>query len=255
MNSKPLALLLLLWISFPDLKAQEVFIPYGKITFEKKINVIRSLDNSVVPEEAREKMQKYAISEWEFIFDKNRSLFKPYKNKEQDNNTGIFPFSMDRQTNEIYTDYSKSERLLKRNIMGDDYLLPDTIPHLDWKIMHELRNISGYECRKAIGVIYDSIYVVAFYTDEILLRGGPEGFTGLPGLILGLAIPRYNTTWFATKVEGFTNHQSEIAPPSKGKKIESAKDFKKLIELFTRYDGDKKEKTEETRKKLYGFTL
>ncbi|WP_316811498.1 GLPGLI family protein [Pedobacter heparinus] len=254
MNLKALVLLLL-WIPFPDLKAQEVFITYGKITFEKKINVIRSLGNSTVPEEAKAKMQKYATSEWQFIFDQNSSLFKPEKKEDRDNNTSFFPFSLGRQTNEIYTDYSKNQRILKRNIMDDDYLLSDTIPHLDWKIMHELRNIAGYECRKAIGVIYDSVYVVAFYTDEILLRGGPEGFTGLPGVILGLAIPRYNTTWFATKVESFTNHQSEIVPPSKGKKIETAKDLKKLVELFTRYDVDKKEKTEETRKRLYGFTL
>lgn len=254
MNPKALVLLLL-WIPFSSLKAQEVFIPYGKITFEKKINMIRSLGNSVISEEARAKMQKYATSEWEFIFDRSRSLFKPKKKEEGDHNTSLFPFSLGRQTNEIYTDRSKNQRLLKRNIMGDDYLLADTIPRLDWKIVHELRNIAGYECRKAIGVIYDSVYVVAFYSDEILLRGGPEGFTGLPGMILGLAIPRYNTTWFATKVESFGNYQSEIIPPSKGKKIETAKDLKKLIELFTRYDGNKKEKMEETRKRLYGFTL
>src|SRR5690606_26879032 len=106
-----------------------------------------------------------------------------------------------------------------------------------------------------IGVIYDTIYVVAFYTDEILLRGGPEGFGGLPGTILGLAIPRYNTTWFATKVNGFENHLSEIVPANTGKKVETDKDLNKLIELFTRYDQDKKEKAENAKRKLYGFTL
>lgn len=246
---------LLLCFSFLSLEAQETFIPYGKITFEKKLNVIRSLDNASIPDEAKAKMQKYITSEWEFIFDQNRSLFKPVKKEKDDENQNFFPFALGRQTSEIYTDYSKKQRVLKRNIMGDDYLLTDTIPILDWKIMHDVRNIAGYECRKAIGIIYDSVYVVAFYTDEILLRGGPEGFTGLPGMILGLAIPRYNTTWFATKVEGFTNHQAEIIPASKGKKIETEKDLKKLIELFTRYEPDKKEKAEAAKKRLYGFTL
>jgi GLPGLI family protein len=247
--------LCLLSIQFLPLRAQEIFIPYGKITFEKKINIIRSLDNSSVSEEAKEKIKKYNTSDWELIFDQNSSLFKP-KQKEQDEESRIFfPFSLGKQSNEIYTDYSKNQRVLKRNILGDDYLLTDTIPHLDWKIMHDVRDIAGYECRKAIAVIYDSVYVVAFYTDEILLRGGPEGFTGLPGMILGLAIPRYNTTWFATKIEGFTNHQSEIVPASKGKKIETAQDLKKLVELFTRYEQDKKEKTDEAKKRLYGFTL
>ncbi|WEK20953.1 MAG: GLPGLI family protein [Candidatus Pedobacter colombiensis] len=240
---------------FLDLKAQETFIPYGKITFEKKVNMIRSLENSGLPEEAKEKMQKYSSSNWEFFFDQKKSIYKPTKKEAEDSHAGIFSFWMSKPSNEIYTDYSKNRRILKRTVMDDDYLLTDTIPLVNWKIMHDVRNIAGYDCRKAIGVIYDTVYVVAFYTDEILLPGGPEGFGGLPGTILGLAIPRYNTTWFATKIEGFANHQAEIIPPTKGKKIETDKDLKKLIELFTRYDQQKKEKEEEAKKRLYGFTL
>lgn len=242
-------------VQFADLKAQETFIPYGKIIFEKKTNMIRSLQGADIPEEAKEKMQKYITSDWELIFDQNRSLYKAKKKESEDNNRGFFPFSLGKQTNEIYTDYSKNKRILRRNIMTEDYLLIDTIPSINWKIMHDIRNIAGYECRKAIGIIHDTIYVVAFYTDEILLRGGPEGFNGLPGMILGLAVPRYHTTWFATFVDGFTSYQTEIVPATKGKRVETEKDLKKLIELFTRYAPDKKEKPEETRKKIYDFTL
>jgi GLPGLI family protein len=248
-------LLFLLCMQFRGLKAQETFIPYGKITFEKKTNIIRSLQGSGIPDEAKEKMQKYITGNWEFIFDQDRSLYKAEKKESEENNKGFFPFSLGKQTNEIYTDYSKNLRIIRRNIMGEDYLLTDTIPRMNWKIMHDVRNIAGHECRKAIGIIHDTIYVVAFYTDEILLRGGPEGFNGLPGMILGLAIPRYNTTWFATRVDGFTNHHAEIVPATKGKKVETEKDLKKLIELFTRYEPDKKEKTEQARKRIYGFTL
>jgi len=240
---------------FLSLKAQETFIPYGKITFEKKINLIRSLENSGLPEEAKEKMQKYSSSNWEFLFNLEKSVYKPIKKEAENNQAGLFSFSLNQQNNEIYTDYSKNRRVLKRMVMDDTYLLTDTIPRVNWKIMHDVRNIAGYECRKAIAAIYDTVYVVAFYTDEILLHGGPEGFGGLPGTILGLAIPRYNTTWFATKVEGFVNQQAEIVPPTKGKKIETDKDLKKLIELFTRYDQHKKEKEEQAKKTLYGFTL
>jgi GLPGLI family protein len=158
-------------------------------------------------------------------------------------------------TNELYADYGNKNRVLKKSIMGEDYLLKDSIPNVDWKIMQEVRTISGYECRKAIGRINDTVYVVAFYTDEILLRGGPEGFSGLPGMILGLAIPRLNTTWFATKIEAFTNFNNEIQPPTKGKRAETDKELKRLVELFTRYTGSKDQKPEEIRKKIYGFTL
>jgi GLPGLI family protein len=65
----------------------------------------------------------------------------------------------------------------------------------------------------------DSVYVFAFYTDEILTSGGPEGFSGLPGMILGIAIPRLNATWFATKLE-LTAVPSPLSTstPVKGKK-------------------------------------
>jgi len=237
------------------LQAQEKFIPYGKITFEKKINLQRSMENSGLPQEAREKMKKYQSSNWDLIFDQHKSLYKPGARADEEETKGFFFFSLSKPSNEIYTNYSQNRRVLKRSVMDDNYLLTDTIPDMDWKIMHDVRTIAGYECRKAIGIIYDTVYVVAFYTDEILLRGGPEGFNGLPGMILGLAIPRYHTTWFATKVDGFTNHQAEIVPASKGKKIETEKDLEKLLELFTRYEPGKKEKSEEARKRLYGFTL
>lgn len=247
--------LFLLCVVSLNINAQEAFITHGKITFEKKVNLLRTFEHVDLPQEAKEKMQKYVISNWDFYFNQDKSLYKAEKKETEHSSPALFSFSKGKQTNEIYTDYGKNERVLRRNIMDDDYLLTDTIPKVDWKIMHDVRNIAGYECRKAIGIIYDTVYVIAFYTDEILLRGGPEGFGGLPGTILGLAIPRYNTTWFAIKVNGFENHQPEIVPATTGKKIETEKDLTKLVELFTRYDQDKKEKAEAAKKRLYGFTL
>jgi GLPGLI family protein len=42
--------------------------------------------------------------------------------------------------------------------------------------------------------------VVAFYTDQIPVQAGPENFNGLPGMILGIAVPRLGTTIFATSL-------------------------------------------------------
>ena len=66
--------------------------------------------------------------------------------------------------------------------------------------------------------ICDSVYVVAFYTDQILVNSGPESFSGLPGMILGLAVPRLHTTWFATKVELIEPTPAQLSPTQKGKK-------------------------------------
>ncbi|QIL41718.1 GLPGLI family protein [Pedobacter sp. HDW13] len=236
-------------------KAQTVFIQSAKITFEKKINQKQQLaDNDWISDDAKDKMSKYRTSNWEYHFNDSTSIYRS-KPKETLNDSQFFFFSGE-NTSEIFTDFSKKSRVLRKPINGEDFILKDTIPHLKWKIMHDVRKIAGYECRKAIAIINDTVSVVAFYTDEILLHGGPEGFTGLPGMILGLAIPRYNTTWFATKIEAKNVQILAIAAPTKGKKTDNEKDFKKLIDLYTRYDDKKKpRKTEDIKKEIYNLLL
>ena len=71
---------------------------------------------------------------------------------------------------------------------------------MEWRLTNENRVIAGFNCRKAVAKIFDSVYVFAFYTDEILIPGGPCSINGLPGMILGVTIPRLFTSWIATKV-------------------------------------------------------
>ncbi|MBB2148766.1 GLPGLI family protein [Pedobacter gandavensis] len=254
MIMKQLACLLIFSISFTAVKAQQLFIRNGTIIFEKKVNVQRQWAESGLSEEARERMKKYKINHWEFSFDSSKSIFRPSKKEEESNENSFFG-SIEESENELYANYDQQKRIIKKKIWGEDYLLNDSIPKVEWKIMHDIRNIAGYDCRKAVGIINDSVYVVAFYTDEILLKGGPEGFSGLPGMILGLAIPRYFSTWFATKVTPYTEQSLAINPPSKGKKTDTPKEFNKLIEILTRYEQPQKQKPEEVKKRLYGFTL
>jgi len=239
---------------FQKLGAQEIFIPYGKISFEKRINVQRSTQELNLSDQAREKLGRYRISKWELYFDQDKSVYKNLR-KETENDNPLFFLSISEPDNQQYTDYRSKSRILKKNIMGEDYLLKDSIPAVQWKILHDLRSIAGYECRKAVGIINDSVYVVAFYTEEILLKGGPEGFSGLPGMILGLAIPRYNTTWFATAVSGFSNYTEQLVPPQKGKRTDTDKEMQKLLETYSRYRGNGKEKPEDVRRQLLGFVL
>lgn len=84
---------------------------------------------------------------------------------------------------------------------GQGIQVQDSVINPKWKITNEYRNIAGYTCRRANGIVLDSIYVVAFYTDEIPVSGGPSCFRGLPGMILGLAVPELHYNMFATKVD------------------------------------------------------
>ena len=124
--------------------------------------------------------------------------------------------------NTIFTNLDSSAAVTQRTLYGDSYLVSDSVRRVDWKISTEIRKIAGFDCRKAVGRIMDSIIVIAFYTDEIVTPGGPESFSGLPGMILGLAIPRLHTTWYATKLQLVEVTDKELVAPKKGKKMTGA---------------------------------
>jgi GLPGLI family protein len=101
---------------------------------------------------------------------------------------------------------------MQKNVYGSNFNIEDSIPKLEWKISNENRVIAGFNCRKAVAKIFDSVYVFAFYTDEILIPGGPCSINGLPGMILGVTIPRLYTSWIATKVSVIGVDENAIKP-------------------------------------------
>jgi GLPGLI family protein len=118
----------------------------------------------------------------------------------------------------IYADLDNEKGVSQKKVFEEVFLVQDSLRKIKWKITDETRTIAGFSCRRANALIMDSIYVVAFYTDEILTSGGPESFNGLPGMILEVALPHQHITWSATKVEAVNIPEVQVAPPVKGKK-------------------------------------
>ncbi|MBL1410659.1 GLPGLI family protein [Sphingobacterium faecale] len=85
--------------------------------------------------------------------------------------------------------------------LDDKYILKDSLTEVTWRFTDEYRNIAGFECRRVNGATADSLYLVAFYTDQIPVSAGPALSHGLPGMILGLAIPEMHIQYWATKVD------------------------------------------------------
>ena len=121
--------------------------------------------------------------------------------------------------NVVYNDYTTGVRISQKPVYEETFLVQDSLNKIRWKLTADTRTIAGFECRKAVGILDDSIAVFAFYTDELMVSGGPEGINGLPGMILGVGIPRLHATWFATKVEVFDINMKSVVPATKGKKV------------------------------------
>lgn len=179
-------------------------------------------------EQNKDRYPVSVLSYYDFIGDTTKSIYKPGKDVPVDPRMWWRPVA---DKNVVYNDYKNSTTVSQKPVYEETFLMEDSLLKIKWKITSDLRNIAGYECHKAIGIINDSIAVFAFYTDELLISGGPEGIHGLPGMILGMGIPRLHATWFATKVEVFDVNMKPVTPPVKGKKVDRSNLMNKLDKL------------------------
>lgn len=212
-----LNIFLLFWCSWGS--AQVVFIKKGKIEFERKTNTHRlyfsgEADNWT--EQFKKLVPQFRTEYFDLIFDENKSLYQPGREVDVQK-TGFFENPA--LSNVVFKDFLKHAAVSQKQVFETQFLVSDSLKRFTWKLEPETRMIAGFECRKAVTKICDSVVVVAFYSEEVVLSSGPESFSGLPGMILGIAIPRLYTTWFATKIETITAADEKlITPPAKGKK-------------------------------------
>ena len=229
----------------PALQAQQQFITQGKIEYERKTNQHALMEGGVWGEAAKNNMPKFVTYYYDLTFKGDRTMFNTGRDAEgkQMKYWGVFD-----SENTILTKLDSNRSVTQRSIYGDVYLVTDSLRNISWKITPEIRKIAGFDCRKAVGRVMDSIVVIAFYTDEIVTSGGPESFNGLPGMILGLAIPRMHTTWYATKLQLVEVTDKDLLTPKRGKKI-TGDSYRSEIKTILSQWG------EEGQKRVFQFLL
>lgn len=201
-------------------RTQTSFFSTVKIEFEKTTSVRQLMkdlqEGNTWYEQNKDRYPVSMLNYYEFIGDTSRSIYKPGKDVPADPKMWYRPVG---DKNVVYNDYKTGKTISQKPVFEETFLMEDSMLKINWKITTDIRNIAGYDCHKAIGIINDSIAVFAFYTDELLITGGPEGIHGLPGMILGMGIPKLHATWFATKVEVFDVNMKPVIAPTKGKKV------------------------------------
>ena len=216
----------LMLFNVPILKAQNKhFITSGTIEFERTMNMFALVKKKITKNslEYKSSYEQYLRTEQQFrklkstlTFDANTALFTPETAKGV---YWVYDSPMANQVNIVFSDLKNGTSSIQKEFYERTYLVKDSIRQIKWKITDETREIAGYNCRRANGIMLDSIYVVAFYTDEIQVNGGPESFNGLPGMILGVAVPHENVTWFATSVKEQVIDPKTLSAPTKGKVV------------------------------------
>ncbi len=232
---KPLAKLLpikhllffMLWIVISKSAIAQTVKPIesGKIVFERKQNMYKILNVLYAGENAayfknyvddyKSKNPQFAITQFSIAFNNQKAVYQPLPNQ-----TALPNFVTSCAYNNIVlTDLLNQTSQSQKNVLSTDFVLSDSVPKIKWRITNETREIAGFTCRRANALILDSVYVVAFYTDEIVAKSGPEAFAGLPGMILGVALPNEQVTWFATNYSPLLDNSLKNPPVLNGKKV------------------------------------
>ena len=141
---------------------------------------------------------------------------------------------------QFYKNFDNKTTINKQDLFGKVFLIKENFIDKKWKITQEQKNINNLACIKATALNSKGNNVIAWFAPAIPVFNGPEGWDGLPGLIIEL---NENDGEFIYEVEEIRAVKNlNIVPPSEGDKISWKKflelEEKKLKEMKEMYGGN-----------------
>lgn len=190
------------------------FITSGTIEYEVRVNLYRQNEGNTWFERFKDQTPQFSTNYYTYWFTSDKGLYK-FERREANRKASFW----DRDDENIwYNDYAGKTYTNLVSLDGYTQISGD-LKKIKWKLHpDDQRVIAGFNCRLAETVLFDSVYVFAYYTDEIKTSGGPMGLHGLPGMIMGVTVPRLYTSWMATGLKASVPDASQIKAPTKGRK-------------------------------------
>ncbi|WP_343569181.1 GLPGLI family protein [Sphingobacterium sp.] len=146
------------------------------------------------------------------------------------NQRGQFRGGANKNGKVLYQDLKAGTADIQLDI-DEKYILSETLDSITWRFTEEFRNIAGVNCRRVNGATKDSLYLIAYYSEEIPVSAGPALSHGLPGMILGLVIPEMHIQYWATNI-AYTN---KLVPSDWRDKKSKKMKLAEFSEIFGRY--------------------
>lgn len=223
------------------------FIAKAQVEYEVRTNIKKTMETGFWAEMLEDKIPDFKTSYFNYTFSNNKSIFK--FDHWAPSTLPAFLKNSDEE-NLWYSDFDAHEISTKKNIFGSNFIVKDSLKEIDWKLTNENMVIAGFNCRKAEAVIFDSVYIFAFFSEELMIPGGPASIHGLPGLILGLTIPRMYTSYVATKIMVNDVPVNQIKPPSAKKTFTNEGIKNEIIDLTKDWRGDNEEENRKEKQML-----
>lgn len=240
--------ILTILITITSVSNAQQFIDKATIEFEVTTNVKKSMGSGGWLAMLKDNLPEFKTDYYNYSFANNQSI---YQFARWGNGPKLPEFlRRGEEDNVWYFNFSDQKMNKQKSVFGSSFVIEDSIAPIEWKLTNESRLIAGFNCRKAVGKIMDSVYVFAFYTDEIIISGGPCSINGLPGMILGVTIPRLYTSWIATKVD-LNKVDEKTIKPITSKKTYTSKLFNNTLnERLKEFSGNEDEE-KQWREQMY----
>lgn len=202
----------------------------GEITYQLSIGYDKQLfeDKQLKPilEKAQNGSKQITKS---LIFNIESSLFTINKGIDDENTYLAKAFT---GGNNIYYTELKNDTIIKQVDNNYGQYVINYLQKKDWLLTEEIKLIDNYLCYKATSqlIIINSkgtfkYPITAWYCPSIPFNYGPNGYNGLPGVILELQ--ERNVSYGAVKIE-LNETNIKISKPNRGKNI-SEEEYNKII--------------------------
>ncbi|MFD1553217.1 hypothetical protein DNU06_15250 [Putridiphycobacter roseus] len=231
------------------------FISFGQVSGEIIYNTKVNMHANLPAGERGERMKQFVP---EFMELKNQLLFTSaetmYKNMPAEE-TAASNFNQEDERQQrmmkrmapvgdiIYTNIETQLVVAKKEFMDKVFLIKDTLNLSNWKFTSETKVFGDMNCMKAeyIPKAGDSTNIYVWFTPEIPVSSGPDGYGGLPGLIVYLNENEGEKEISLSKIVMRDLEKGEIEAPTKGKVVTQEE-----------FDAMRKKKMEQMKKQFEG---
>ncbi len=127
----------------------------------------------------------------------------------------------------IYHNIDSKKLTEQRDFMTRKFLIEAQTDTIKWRLTGKQKMILNYMCMEA-ELVNSPKKTIAWFTPIIPVQSGPDGFAGLPGLILSVDIDNGKTILNATSVELKPIASSDLVVPKEGKKV-TRSEYDKMV--------------------------
>lgn len=252
---------------FANLQAQEVS---GIATYKSKTTIdLDAFGGQKMSEQMKqqikERMKSMLEKTYTLTFNNGESLYEEEESLAPEGGFGAMMGGMFSQ-GATYMDVKENIYAQENELMGKKFLIKDTLEVLEWKLEKESKMIGQYAAFKATAVkknddmwkkarkrakewrekndeevdstmlkkqeelLKDLENLTVWYTPQIPVKQGPNGYQGLSGLILEVNLG--NTTILCSKVVLNPKEEINIEVPDSGEEV-TREEFSKITEEKT----------------------